>query len=264
MGMLEGKTALVTGGGSGIGFAVAERFHEEGATVFICGRREPTLKDACDRVDPAGDRIHGIAADVTKDEDIKAVIGAAVETTGRIDILVNSHGLLRFGKLEETDPKLWDEVVRINAFGAWRTMVAVLPEMRKCGGGSIINISSVNGIRVYPGAGLYNTSKAALNMLSQVLALEVCKDNIRVNMVLPGTVEDTGFIPSVVEREKVADFYSRLRTVHPLGRNARPRDVADAALFLASDQATYITGTMLNVDGGRHMATNRPVSGEET
>jgi len=128
-------------------------------------------------------------------------------------------------------------------------MVAVLPEMRKSGGGSINKLSSINGIRAFPGDGIYCASKAALQTLSQVMAMEVAADNIRVNLILPGFVEGTG-LPAP------RGGYEDMRVLNPLQRNAQPKDIAEAALFLASDQSRHITGVLLNVDGGRHMATN--------
>jgi meso-butanediol dehydrogenase/(S,S)-butanediol dehydrogenase/diacetyl reductase len=183
-----------------------------------------------------------------------------MEKTGRIDILVNNAGVMRFGKLDETDHSSWDMQMLTNAYAPWRLMVAVLPELRKVGGGSIINISSIAGLKAFPGVGLYCTSKAALQMLSQVMAMEAASDNIRVNLICPAVVEDTELPFPIFGEEKASEFYDNMRPLHPLGRNGTPEDVADAALFLASDQSSWITGTILNLDGGRHLATNRPPS----
>jgi NAD(P)-dependent dehydrogenase (short-subunit alcohol dehydrogenase family) len=259
MGILNGKTAIITGGASGIGFAIARRFYEEGANVVPCDLRRDKLDKAFVDLTRQGQRVHTMPADVTMEDDIKRVVKEAVARFGSINILVNCAGALTYGKLEEADPRLWDRVIRTNAYAPWRFMVAVLPEMRKAGGGSIVNISSINGIKAFPGQGIYCTSKAALQMLSQVMAMEVAPDNIRVNLILPGLVEDTDFLSPVIGEGNVPSFYDSLRAIHPLGRNAKPDDVADAALFLASEQSRYITGVLLNVDGGRHMATNRPL-----
>ncbi|MEE9503813.1 MAG: SDR family oxidoreductase [Thermodesulfobacteriota bacterium] len=258
MGLLDGKTAIVTGGATGIGFAIARRFYEEGANVVPCDIKKDRLGKVFFEMSQKGQRVHIVPADVTVEDDIKRVINEAAGKFGSIDILVNCAGLLTFGKLEEVDPTVWDTIMHTNAYAAWRFMVAVLPEMRKVGGGSIVNISSINGIKAFPGAGIYCTSKAALQMLSQVMAMEVATDNIRVNLILPGMVEDTEFLFPVIGKENVTKFCDNLRPIHPLGRNAKPEDVADAALFLASEQSRFITGVLLNVDGGRHMATNRP------
>ena len=258
MGKLGGKTAIITGGGTGIGRAVAKRFHTEGAFVVISGRRKNKLDEAAVFISPDGNRVHSIVADVTNEGDIVHLVDETVEVTGRLDILVNNAGIMRFGKLHETPVGEWDAMMKTNAFGPWRLMVHAVPRMKKTGGGSIINISSISGIKALPGAGVYCTSKAALQMVSQVMAMETAVDNIRVNLILPALVEDTELADPIYGRENIPDFYNRLRNLHPMGRNGRPKDIADAALFFASDESSWITGVMLNVDGGRHLATNRP------
>lgn len=258
MGLLDGKTAVVTGGGTGIGLAVAGRFHEEGASVIICGRRGDKLREAAAGIAEHRDRFSWIPADVTLEDDIRKLMIFAAKKTGRIDILVNNAGMMRFGTLAESSPSMWDLTMRINAFAPWRLMVAVLPYMRKAGGGSIVNISSISGIKAFPGSGVYCASKAALQSLSQVMAMEAAPEKVRVNIICPAVVEDTELAVPIFG-EKVPDFYNTMRPLHPLGRNGKPADIADAALFLASDQSSWITGIILPVDGGRHLSTNRPV-----
>lgn len=258
MGLLNGKTSIITGGAGGIGLAIARRFHSEGANVVICDIRGEKVREAGVDIAPDGERVHAVEADVTVEGDIRRVVEETLINFGGIGVLVNVAGLLHFGRLDQSHPSVWDRIMRVNAYAPWRIMVAVLPAMRAAGGGSIINISSINGIKAFPGAGLYCTSKAALQMLSQVMAVEVAADNIRVNMILPGTVEDTDFCVQEVGEQNLPNFFDMLRPLHPLGRSAKPQDVADAALFLASDQSRFVTGVLLNVDGGRHMTTNRP------
>ncbi len=256
---MKDKTAIVTGGGTGIGFAIARRFHEEGAYVVICGRRREKLEKASSAISPAGERVLAVTADVTSEEDIGKVVRAAAAETGGIDVLVNNAGLMRFGKLEEASPDSWDLMMTTNVRAPWRFMVAVLPEMRKRGGGAIVNISSIAGIRTLPGAGVYCASKAALQAVTQVLAMEAAPEGIRVNALCPAVVEDTELADPIFGREKVSNFYDTMRPLHPLGRNGKPSDIAEAALFLASQDSAWITGVLLSVDGGRHMATNRPI-----
>ena len=258
MGKLDSKTAIVTGGGTGIGFAIEKRFHDEGAFVVICGRRKEKLAEAETKISSAGDRIKSVVADITKEEDIIKLVDKTVNATGKIDILVNNAGIMRFGKLHETPLEEWESMMRINAFGPWRLMIHVVPHMRKAGGGSIINLSSIAGIKAFTGAGVYCTSKAALQMLSQVMAMETASDNIRVNLILPALVEDTELAEPILGKENMPDFYDKIRSLHPMGRNGKPRDIADTALFFASEDSSWITGVMLSVDGGRHLATNRP------
>lgn len=256
---LAGQTAIVTGGGTGIGRAIAGRFHEEGARVVICGRRREQLDKAARAISPAGERILAVTADVTREEDILKVVATAVSETGGVDILVNNAGLMRFGKLDESGIDSWDLMMKTNAFAPWRFMVAVLPEMRKRGGGAILNISSIAGIRTLPGAGIYCASKAALQVLTQVLAMETAAEGIRVNAICPAVVEETELADPIFGAGGVREFYDTMRPLHPLGRNGKPSDIADAALFLVSRQSSWITGVLLSVDGGRHMATNRPI-----
>jgi len=259
MGVLEGKTAIVTGGGTGIGLEIARRFHEEGASVVISGRRKNLIEDAARAIDATGVRAFAFTADITSEADIDRLLNETRDRTGRIDIIVNNAGVMRFGKLHETPVAEWDLMMRTNAFGPWRLMVKAMPFMRESGGGSIINISSLAGIKAFPGTGVYCASKAALQTISQVMALEGAPDRIRVNCILPALVEDTELsLPIFGSVEAVHDFWNRMRALHPLGRNGKPGDIADAALFLASDASAWITGILLNVDGGRHLATNRP------
>ena len=249
MGQLEGKTAIVTGAAQGIGLEIAKHFLKEGAKVVICDLNGKKLSEASDSLSLHEQALESIKADITSDEEVQKLVSVTVERFGGIDILVNNAGIARLGRLEEAPIEDWDDVMRTNAFAPWRLMVAVLPEMRNAGGGSIVNISSINGIKAFPGDGIYCASKAALQMLSQVMAMEVAADNIRVNCILPGFVENTGLpVPR--------GGYEDLRFLHPLQRNAQPEDIADAAVFLASNQSRHITGALLNVDGGRHMATN--------
>lgn len=258
MGVLDSKTAVVTGGGTGIGRAIAKRFHEEGAFVVICGRRRDKLDETAGMIDPAGQRVLAVAADITSEEDIVRLLDTASVKTGRIDILVNNAGVMRFGKLAETPLGEWDLMLRTNAYGPWRLMVHIAPYMKKNGGGSIVNLSSIAGIKAFPGVGVYCASKAALQTLSQVMAMEGAPDNIRVNCILPGLVEDTELsLPIFGNEENVRAFWDRMRPLHPLGRNGKPADIVEAALFFASDRSAWITGTLLSVDGGRHLATNR-------
>lgn len=258
MGQLDSKTAIITGGGTGIGRAIAKRFHDEGAFVVICGRRKEKLAEAESIISSDGERVHSVEADITKEEDIIKFIDEAIKKTGQIDILVNNAGIMRFSKLHETPVEEWESMMKTNTFGPWRLMVHAIPHMRRSGGGSIINLSSIAGIKALPGAGVYCMSKAALQMISQVMAMETAADNIRINLILPALVEDTELAYPIFGKENIPDFYNRLRNLHPMGRNGKPADIADAALFFASSQSSWITGVMLSVDGGRHLTTNRP------
>jgi NAD(P)-dependent dehydrogenase (short-subunit alcohol dehydrogenase family) len=261
MGMLEGRTALVTGGGTGIGRGVARRLAAEGAFVFVCGRRPAALEQARAEIAEAigrGDRVAGIAADVTREDDVRAVAKAVADRGQGLDVLVNCAGMMRFGRLDALESAGMRTMFDVNAFAPWRVSVAALPLLRQSGAGAIVNIASISGMRPFEGSGAYCMSKAALLMLTQVMALELAGEGIRVNAVCPGMVEDTGLGDAVFSHEQVAASYDRFRPLHPLGRNGTPTDVADAVLFLASPASSWITGAILPLDGGRHLTTNRP------
>ncbi len=257
MGTLEGRTALVTGGGSGIGRAVAERLHGEGAFVFICGRRHELLEQARAAIG-GGDRIACVAVDLTREDDVRRVAQAVAEHGKGLDVLVNCAGIMRFGRLEGLAPALMKSLLDINTLAPWRVSVSALPFMRQRGGGAIVNIASISGLRPFEGSGAYCVSKAALVMLTQVMALELAGEGIRVNAVCPGMVEDTGLGDEVFSPEQVTASYDRFRPLHPLGRNGTPKDVADAVLYLCSASSAWVTGAVLPLDGGRHLTTNRP------
>ena len=183
---------------------------------------------------------------------------AARERAGKIDILVNNAGVMRFGLLTEAPVSQWEALMRINALVPWRLMATAAPYMREAGGGSIVNISTISANRPSPGSGLYGASKAALQLLSKVMALELAADHIRGNVLCPGMVEDTELGLEMFGAEGSKRAYDRFRSLHPLGRNGTPKDIAQAALFLASEQSSWITGAVIPVDGGRHMASNSP------
>jgi len=172
---------------------------------------------------------------------------------------VNNAAVMQFAPAVTAPLSDWDLMMRVNAWAPWQLMARVVPYMKNAGGGSIVNISSIAGIKAFPGAGLYCASKAALQVFSQVAAMEHASDNIRVNCILPAVVEDTELTAAAMGEENVQAFWDKFRPLHPLGRNGKPADIADAALFLASSHSSWITGVLLNVDGGRHMTTNRPV-----
>jgi len=165
---------------------------------------------------------------------------------------------MRFGSLESLVPAAMQAMFDINAFSPWRLSVAALPIMRKRGGGTIVNVSSISGMRPFEGSGAYCMSKAALIMMSQVMALELAREGVRVNAVCPGMVEGTELGNAVFSAADVAASYERFRPLHPLGRNGKPRDVAEAVLFLCSDASSWMTGAILPLDGGRHLTTNKP------
>jgi len=258
MGVLNGKVAIVTGGGTGIGKEIASTFMDEGAKVVICGRRIEKLKETATSIGVSEDKILPLPCDVTDQAQIQGLVKTALNKFGGIDVLVNNAGVMRFDNLAQADDQTYELLMRTNVWAPWRFSVAVIPHMKQRGGGSIITISSVAGLKAMLGAGLYCTSKAAVQMISQTLALEHAPDQIRVNVICPAVVEDTELSVPIVGKDGVEEFYNKLRPCHPLGRNGKPEDIADTALYLASDASRWVTGVILPVDGGRMLTSNRP------
>jgi NAD(P)-dependent dehydrogenase (short-subunit alcohol dehydrogenase family) len=243
---LEGQVAVITGGGSGIGQAIAYRFAKEGAAVvaadLVPERAEATAKTIVD----SGGRAIGVKADVAKEADVAAMIAAAVKAFGQVDILVNNAGLSRGGDVTTISEETWDLNLDIVLKGPFLGAKAVLPGMIERGTGTIINIASVNGLTGI-GEEPYSAAKAGLINLTQNMAVRHGPQGIRVNAIAPGTINTPIWDPIV---EKDPGVFDRIATLYPLRRVGTPDDIANAAYFLASDQASWITGTTLIVDGG--------------
>ena len=236
---LKGAVVLITGGTRGIGRAIAERFKEVGALVYITGTNEERVKAVADELG-----VNGVKMDVTDREEVKRVVSEIVEREGRIDVLVNNAGITRdalFIRMKDED---WDAVVNTNLNGVYNVTRAVIPHMVKKRRGAVINISSVVGFTGNVGQANYSATKSALIGFTKSLAKELGGRGIRVNTVAPGyiTTDMTKAIPEKIKAELLKSI--------PLRREGEPREVADAVLFLASDMASYITGTTLHVNGG--------------
>ena len=244
---LEGKVALITGGGVGIGLAIARRFIDEGAKVCITGRREEVLNDAVNHL-PFG-TVTSYCGDVSKDEDIKWMIDKTLSFGGRLDILVNNAAITAQGSVADLPVEDWQKVLNVNLTGPFLLMKASIPWMSS--GGSIINISSIGGLRCIAERAAYCTSKAALIMLTQQAALDYGPKNIRCNVVCPGGVV-TERISSLAQRlgtdEKTAAVISSSDV--PLQRMAEPSEIAGICSYLASDDASFTTGAIFVIDGG--------------
>jgi NAD(P)-dependent dehydrogenase (short-subunit alcohol dehydrogenase family) len=241
MAMLEGKVAIVTGAGSGIGRAITLRFAREGASVLavdVSGAQEAVAGEA-------GGDVRGIHADVSVAEDARAMIEAARREWGRLDVLCNNAGITRGGGLLDTEPEDLDRVLAVNVRGPFLGMKYGIPLMRESGGGSIINVASIGSLVAQPGSVAYFASKGAVLMLTKAVALEHAADGIRVNAICPGTIETPlleNAKPGVVER---------LLSLHAIGRLGRPEEIASMAVFLASDESSFAVGAAFVVDGGR-------------
>ncbi len=259
---LAEKVALITGGGRGIGRACVDLFAQEGARVVIAQRDAATGEAARDALSSRGHSCLFVPTDVSEPESVKRVVDAAMETYGRIDILYNNAGgsTLQDGPVTTAPFEEFWLKMKVDLFGTWLGCHYVIPHMIAAGGGSVINLSSLAGIKAFPGHGIYGTSKAALIELSQVMAMELASDNIRVNVICPAHVEGTELHIATVGKENIGKRSELMASLHPLGRNGKPEDIANAALFLASDQSSWLTGIVLNADGGRSLETNRTPS----
>ena len=242
---LEGKVAIITGAAHGMGAVDAQLFSREGARLVLCDVRQEDGAKVEAQINESGGETIFVRMDVTMEDDWERVVKAAVEQFGRIDILVNNAGITSTPTSTGTEAEKWDRLLDVNAKGAFLGAQYVVPEMRKAGGGSIVNISSIMGI-VGLGVGHsgYAASKGAVRLLTKDLALRHGPDNIRVNSVHPG------FAPPMLGSTRGKEEDARRIAETPLGRLTSYEDVANAVLFLVSDDASFITGAELVVDGG--------------
>jgi len=244
---LENKVAIVTGAGSGIGRACALALIREGARVVLVGRRQDRIEEvACE----AGAGAVAVAADVSKRTDIERLIERTVNTFGGVNVLVNNAGILHPGNVEQITEQQWDETFNTNVRGLWQLSRAVLPHLRKAGGGSIINMASVLGINGARLRAAYSASKGAVILLTKCMAIDHGQEKIRVNAICPSFVE-TDLTAAVMKKAPDPDAMRRERvSVHPLGRLGQPEDMAGLTVYLASDESSWVTGAVFPVDGG--------------
>jgi len=250
---LSGKIAIVAGGSLGIGRAVAVRLAAGGARVIVGARRQAALDDVVAAIQKAGGEAIGVPGDVSYAEGAEALVEAAVRAFGGVDILVNSQGIQRYGTVEETDEELWDEVLRVNLKSMFLTAKCALPEMRKRGGGAIVNVSSVQGLATQTKVAAYSTSKSAIIGLTRTIAVDYAAEGIRANAVLPASVDTPMLRDSadLFRGEETNDaIIADWGKMHPVGRVGQPEEVAELVAFLASDRAAFITGAEYKIDGG--------------
>ena len=247
---LEGKVALVTGASSGIGRAVALRFAEEGALVTLVGRARPALSEIAAEIKAGGGEGFAVVADVTDERDAERVVRETIDDFGALDVLVNAAGILANGTVETTSLAAWDEMLDVNlraVFNLMRLAVPHLAERR----GNVVNVSSVTGLRAFPGVLAYCVSKAGVDQLTRCAALELAPRGVRVNAVNPGVVVTEVHRRGGMSDENYANFLEHSKTTHPLGRVGEAAEVAELILFLASERAAWITGATYSIDGGR-------------
>jgi len=250
---LEGKVALITGAGMGIGEAIARRFIDEGARVCISGRRQELLEEVASSL-PAGSVIT-CAGDVSKDADVERMVKTALTLGGHLNVLVNNAGIHPPGSVTGLDSAAWRQTLEVNLTGPFLLMKAAIPHMIQAGGGSIINIASLAGLRCLPGMPAYCSSKAGLIMLTQQAALEYGPSKVRCNVVCPGgvrtaTVDGTiGELAKKLGTDKTG-VYVHLSSNVPLRRVAVPDEISGLCSYLASDDSSFMTGSVIVIDGG--------------
>ena len=240
---LANKTAIITGGGSGIGKATARFFHREGANVVLFGRRKHKLEETAHEL---GTRALTIEGDMTRSTDLDRLVQETRSTFQRIDILVNNAGIFKGAPLHEVSDDQYDEIMNVNMTAVFQLTRKVLPVMMEQKGGSIIHISSILGIIAVPQVAVYNISKGAMNQLNRSIAVEYGSYGIRSNSICPGLIK-TDMTADLMNDETLMQEWSK---DYPIGRFGKPEDVANACLFLASDESSFVTGTVIPVDGG--------------
>jgi NAD(P)-dependent dehydrogenase (short-subunit alcohol dehydrogenase family) len=244
---LMGKIGIVTGAGTGIGRACAIALAKEGAHVALVGRRKDRVEAIAHEI---GDSAFAISADVSRTSEIEHLLDQTVRRFGGLNFLLNSAGVLHIGSAEQITEEQWDHTFDVNVRAVWLLSRAALPHMRQVGGGSIINVASTLGVVGARNRAAYASSKGALVLLTKSMAIDHGHENIRVNAICPGFVE-TDLTAAVIRQAPDPAAVRRERTaVHPIGRLGKPEDIAGAAIYLASDESSWVTGTVLPVDGG--------------
>jgi NAD(P)-dependent dehydrogenase (short-subunit alcohol dehydrogenase family) len=250
------QQVIVTGASSGIGRAVAVKFGRSRASVLAVGRDAAALDDVVGEIDQAGGKAAACVADVTDASAPDRIVAAALARFGALSALVNAAGIIGSGTVETTTDADWDAMMDINARAPFRLMRAAAPALI-ASRGSVVNVSSVTGLRAFPGVLSYCVSKAAIDQLTRCAALELASNGVRVNAVNPGVVVSNLHRRGGMNEESYRAFLTRSRETHPLGRPGEAAEIADLVFFLASDAAGWITGETISIDGGRHLTCAR-------
>ena len=248
--------AIVTGASSGIGRATAVALAGAGASVALVGRDAAALENVVAECSNAGGQSIAITADVTSASGPDTIVRDTVARFGGVSVLVNAAGMIAMGTTDGTTDEAWDRMMELNLRAPFRLMRAAFPSLKQRRG-AVVNVSSVNGQRVFPNLAAYNTSKAALDQLTRCAAIDWAPHGVRVNAVNPGVTVTNLHRRSGMAEDAYAAFLTRAKETHPLGRPGQPDEIAALILFLASDQAGWITGETIAIDGGRHLTCAR-------
>lgn len=244
---LDGKVALITGGGAGIGEAVARLFAQEGAAVVITGRRKEVLERVAGEIERGNGRALAVAGSVTDEAHVRSAVLQAVRAFGTLNVLINNAGIGAFGKLlHETDDATWDDLLAINLTGVFRMTRAAVPEMIRAGGGAIVNVSSIASLVGIPLTAAYSATKGAMDALTRCLAIDYAKHGVRCNSICPGLV-DTPMAADLIHDQA---RFAQVMASYPLGRPGTAEEVAKLVLYLASDESAWVTGGIFPIDGG--------------
>ena len=258
MSLMEGKIALVTGAGSGIGRGIALRLAAEGAAVGVLDRNEAGCRSVAEFIAGRQGKATAIPADVSCAKDVAAAVKQLAGTLGKPSILIHAAGVMPTGTLEETTEADWDRVYAVNVKGAFLLCKEVLPFMREAGSGSIILVASLTGVLGYPGLAAYSGTKGALISLARAMAIDHAREGIRVNSISPGTIDSPMLHQFVAQQKDPARTRAAFDEVQPRGRVGTIDEVANAAVFLVSDQASLISGANICLDGAASVKGDQP------
>jgi len=254
--MPTGQQVIITGASSGIGRATALRFGREGASVLAVGREGSALAEVAAVVEKGGGRCATLIVDVTQPGAPTQIVDAALDRLGGVTTLVNAAGIIGSGSIETTADEQWDAMMDINSRAPFRLMRAAVPALIQSKG-SIVNVSSVTGLRSFPGVLAYCVSKSAIDQLTRCAALELAPKGVRVNAVNPGVVISNLHRSGGMNEDSYSAFLEHSKGTHPIGRAGEPHEIADLIFFLASPNAGWITGETISIDGGRHLTCAR-------